>query len=219
MSFTFGTLKTAIQDYCENSETTFVNNLSIFIKEAEERILKTVQLSLFRKNATASFASSNKFLACPDDFLAPFSLSFALTSDSSPTKEFVDFKDPSFLQTFNPQSTGTGRPKYYAIYDVSNFLIAPTPDASYTGELHYFYRPASLTAGSDSGTTWLSQNAEIALLYGALVEAYTFMKGEQDVMTMYNQKFQESLAGVKLLGEAKEVSDEYRTGKIIRQKQ
>ena len=85
--------------------------------------------------------------------------------------------------------------------------------------MHYFYRPASLTSGSDSGTTWLSQNAEIALLYGALVEAYTFMKGEQDVMTMYNQKFQESLAGVKLLGEAKEVSDEYRTGKIIRQKQ
>ena len=219
MSFTYSQLKTAIQDYTENNDTTFVNNLPIFIRISEERILKSVQLSLFRKNASANISVNSQFFACPSDFLAPFSLSFALTSDSSPTKEFVDFKDPSFLQTFNPQSTGTGRPKYYAIYDVSNFLIAPTPDASYTGELHYFYRPASLTAGSDSGTTWLSQNAEIALLYGALVEAYTFMKGEQDVMTMYNQKFQESLAGVKLLGEAKEVSDEYRTGKIIRQKQ
>ena len=216
MSFTYSQLKTAIQDYTENNETTFVTNIPLFIRLAEERILKNVQLNLFRKNAIATIVQGSQYFACPSDFLAPFSLSFRSTDEN---KVFVDFKDPSFLQTFNPQSTGTGRPKYYAIYDVSNFLIAPTPDASYTGELHYFYRPESLTAGSDSGTTWLSQNAEIALLYGALVEAYTFMKGEQDVMTMYNQKFQESLAGVKLLGEAKEVSDEYRTGKIIRQKQ
>ncbi len=219
MSFTYLQLKTAVQDYTENNETTFVNNIPMFIRISEERILKSVQLSLFRKNASANISANSEFFACPSDFLAPFSLSFALASDSSPTKEFVDFKDPSFLQTFNPQATGTGRPKYYSIYDVSNFLIAPTPDATYIGELHYFYRPESLTNGADSGTTWLSKNAEIALLYGALIEAYTFMKGEQDVMTMYNQKFQESLAGVKLLGEAKEVSDEYRTGKIIRQKQ
>ena len=219
MSFTYLQLKNAIQDYTENTETTFVTNLPVFIRLAEERILKSVQLSLFRKNATATISANSQYFACPSDFLAPFSLSFALTSDSSPEKVFVDFKDPSFLQTFNPRSTSTGLPKYYAIYDVSNFLIAPTPDASYTGELHYFYRPASLTSGADDETTWLSKNAEIALLYGALVEAYTFMKGEQDVMAMYNQKFQESLMGIKLLGEAKEVTDEYRTGKIIRQKQ
>jgi len=219
MSFTYSQLKTAIQDYTENNETTFVTNLPVFIRLAEERILKSVQLSLFRKNATASISANSEFFACPPDFLAPFSLSFALASDSSPTKEFVDFKDVSFLQTFNPQSTGTGKPKYYSIYDVTNFLIAPTPDASYTGELHYFYRPTSLTSGADDGTTWLSQNAEIALLYGSLIEAYIFMKGEQDVMTLYNQKFQEALIGVKLLGEAKEVTDEDRTGKIIRQKQ
>jgi hypothetical protein len=201
MSFTYLQLKTAVQDYTENNETTFVNNIPMFIRISEERILKSVQLSLFRKNASANISVNSQYFACPSDFLAPFSLSFALASDSSPEKVFVDFKDPSFLQTFNPRSTSAGLPKYYAIYDVSNFLIAPTPDATYIGELHYFYRPESLTVGSDSGTTWLSKN------------------GEQDVMTMYNQKFQESLAGVKLLGEAKEVSDEYRTGKIIRQKQ
>ena len=97
--------------------------------------------------------------------------------------------------------------------------MAPTPDAAYTAELHYFYRPQSITAGSDSGTTWLSENAEMALLYGSLIEAYIYMKGEPDVMNMYTQRFQESLVGIKLLGEAKETTDEYRTGKVIRAKQ
>ena len=220
MSFTYLQLKTAIQDYTENSETTFVTNLPVFIRLAEERILKNIQLSLFRKNATAVISANSQYFACPSDFLAPFSLSFGLSSDSSPEKIFLDFKDPSFLQTVSPRgSDSTGVPRYYAIFDINNFLIAPTPSASYSGELHYFYRPASLSAGSDSSKTWLSENAEIALLYGCLVEAYIFMKGEQDIMAMYNQKFQESLAGVKLLGEAKEVTDEYRTGKVIRQKQ
>ena len=216
MSFTYLQLKTAIQDYTENNETTFVTNLPVFIRLAEERILKNVQLSLFRKNAIATITQGSQYFACPSDFLAPFSLSFRSTDEK---KVFVDFKDPSFLQTYTPNSATEGVPKYYSIFDIENFLIAPTPNASYTGELHYYYRPQSLTAGSDSGTTWLSINAEIALLYGSLVEAYTFMKGEQDVMAMYNQKFQEALLGIKMLGEAKEVTDEFRTGKIIRQKQ
>ncbi len=219
MSFTYLQLKTAVQDYTENNETTFVNNIPMFIRISEERILKSVQLSLFRKNASANISVNSQFFACPSDFLAPFSLSFALTSDSSPTKEFVDFKDPSFLQTFNPQSTGTGRPKYYAIYDVSNFLIAPTPDASYTGELHYFYRPASLTAGAESGTTWLSENADVAMLYGTLLEAYIFMKGEPDLISLYDKRFNEAVIALKMFGEAKETTDEYTTGKVIRQKQ
>ena len=216
MSFTYLQLKTAIQDYTENNETTFVTNLPIFIRLAEERILKNVQLSLFRKNATATIVQGSQYFACPSDFLAPFSLSFRSTDEK---KVFVDFKDPSFLQTYTPNSATEGVPKYYSIFDIENFLIAPTPNASYTGELHYYYRPQSLTAGSDSGTTWLSINAEIALLYGSLIEAYTFMKGEQDVMAMYNQKFQEALLGIKMLGEAKEVTDEFRTGKVIRPKQ
>ena len=216
MSFTYLQLKTAIQDYTENNETTFVTNLPVFIRLAEERILKNVQLSLFRKNAIATITQGSQYFACPSDFLAPFSLSFRSTDEK---KVFVDFKDPSFLQTYTPNSATEGVPKYYSIFDIENFLIAPSPNASYTGELHYYYRPQSLTAGSDSGTTWLSINAEIALLYGSLVEAYTFMKGEQDVMAMYNQKFQEALLGIKMLGEAKEVTDEFRTGKVIRPKQ
>tara|TARA_Y100001972_G_scaffold56651_1_gene69709 strand:+ start:332 stop:982 length:651 start_codon:yes stop_codon:yes gene_type:complete len=216
MSFTFAQLKTAIQDYTENNETTFVNNLPVFIRLAEERILKNVQLSLFRKNAVATITQGSQYFACPSDFLAPFSLSFR---SSDEIKVFVDFKDPSFLQTFTPNESTQGVPKYYSVFDIENFLIAPAPNASYTGELHYYYRPQSLTAGSESGTTWLSINAKIALLYASLIEAYTFMKGEQDVMGMYNQKFQEAIVGIKMLGEAKEVTEEYRVGKVIRGKQ
>ena len=216
MSFTYLQLKTAIQDYTENNETTFVTNLPVFIRLAEERILKNVQLSLFRKNATATIVQGSQYFACPSDFLAPFSLSFRSSDEN---KVFVDFKDPSFLQTYTPNSSTQGVPKYYSVFDIDNFLIAPTPNASYTGELHYYYRPQSLTAGADSGTTWLSINAEIALLYASLIEAYTFMKGEQDMMVLYNQKFQEALVGIKMLGEAKEVTDVFRTGKVIRPKQ
>tara|TARA_Y100000114_G_scaffold1507_1_gene1250 strand:- start:1411 stop:2061 length:651 start_codon:yes stop_codon:yes gene_type:complete len=215
VSFTYAQLKTAIQDYTENDETSFVTNLPLFIRIAEERILKNVQLSLFRKNASASTTASNKYLACPSDFLAPFSLSLA---GSDGDKFFIDFKDPSFLQTYTPDATTTGAPRYYAVFDVDNFLLAPTPNTTYTAELHYFYRPASITAGADSGTTWLSDNAEMSLLYGALIEAYIYMKGEQDVMSMYNRRFQESLIGLKQLGEAKETTDEYRRGKVLREK-
>jgi hypothetical protein len=216
MSFTYAQLKTAIQDYTENTETSFVTNLPLFIRLSEERILKSAQLSLFRKNATASTTGSNKYFACPSDFLAPFSLSLAGADND---KFFLDFKDVSFLQTYTPDASTTGSPRYYAIFDVNNFILAPTPNTTFTGELHYFYRPASLTAGADSATTWLSINAEIALLYGSLIEAYTFMKGEQDMMALYNQKFQEALVGVKMLGEAKDTTDEYRAGKVIRAKQ
>ena len=215
MSFTYDQLKTAIQDYTENDESSFVTNLPLFIRIAEERILKNVQLSMFRKNATAATTASNKYLACPGDFLAPFSLSLA---GSDGDKFFIDFKDPSFLQTYTPDSTTTGSPRYYAVFDVDNFILAPTPNTTFTAELHYFYRPASLTAGSGSGTTWLSENAEMAMLYGALIEAYIYMKGEQDVMAMYNKRFEESLIGIKMLGEAKETTDEYRRGKVLREK-
>tara|TARA_R110000751_G_scaffold101291_1_gene195398 strand:- start:153 stop:803 length:651 start_codon:yes stop_codon:yes gene_type:complete len=216
MSFTYSQLKQVIQDYTENAETTFVNNLSVFITQAEERILKNVQLSLFRKNVSGTMTSSNRFLAAPSDFLAPFSLSFV---DSSSDHVFLQFKDPDFVQTFNPDATTTGNPRFYAVFDVDNFILGPTPNSAYDVELHYFYRPASLTAGADSGTTWLSTNAEIALLYGCLIEAYIFMKGEPDMMAMYEKRFEEAISGMKMLGEAKEVTDEYRTGQVIRPKQ
>jgi len=218
MSFTYGQLKEAIKDYTENSETSFVNNLPIFIRSTEERILKSVQLSLFRKNVTAVTTASNKFLACPSDFLAPFSLSLAGTNGD---KFFVELKDASFIQSYTPDATTVGEPRYYAQFDVDNFILGPTPDIAYTAELHYFYRPLSITDSTltDNSTTWLSENAELAMLYGCLIEAYVYMKGEADVMAVYNQRFQESLMGIKMLGEAKETTDEYRTGKIIRQKQ
>ena len=218
MSFTYGQLKQAIQDFTENDETSFVNNLPVFIRSAEERILKNVQLSLFRKNATASTSVGNKYLAVPSDFLAPFSLSLEGTDGD---KIFVEFKDPSFIQTYTPDATTTGLPKYYAQFDVDYFILGPSPDAVYTAELHYFYRPISITdvTPNDNSTTWLSENAELALLYGCLIEAYIYMKGDPDVMGMYNQRFQEAIMGIKLLGEAKETTDEYRTGKVIRPKQ
>ena len=208
MSFTYAGLKTAIQNFTENTETTFVDTLDTFIKTAEERILKAVDLEYFRKNATASMTSGNQYLATPSDFLAAFSVS--ITNSSS--KEFLLQKDVNFVQEFNPNSSTTGVPKYYARFDNTNFIIAPTPDAAYVTEVHYYYRPTSLTSGSTSGTTWLSTNAPNTLLYGALVEAYTFMKGEQDVMAMYDKRFMESLARLKDLGEARENTDAYRRG-------
>lgn len=216
MSFTYGQLKTAIQDYTENDETSFVNNLPTFIKLSEERILKNVQLSLFRKNVSGNLSNANKYLACPSDFLAPFSLSFV---DSGGDHVFLEFKDTDFVQTFNPDATTTGNPRYYAVFDIDNFILGPTPNSNYAVELHYFYRPASLTAGSDSGTTWLSENAEIAMLYGSLMEAYIYMKGEQDVLAQYEKRFMEAIQALKMFGEAKEVTDEYRTGMVIRPKQ
>tara|TARA_R100001129_G_scaffold90493_2_gene61694 strand:+ start:241 stop:888 length:648 start_codon:yes stop_codon:yes gene_type:complete len=214
MSFTLSELKTAIQDYTENTETTFVNNLNIFIKNAEERILKIAQLEVFRKNVSGTMTSGDKFLAAPTDFLAPFSLSITNSSN----KEFLLFKDVNFIQSFNPNSSTTGVPRFYAQFDITNFIIGPTPNSSYTVELHYFHRPASLTAGADSGTTWLSTNAYVALLYGSLIEAYTFMKGENDLIQNYTQRFTEAMSRVKNFGESQEVTDAYRTGLILREK-
>ena len=216
MSFTYSQLKSAIQDYAENDETSFVTNLPIFIRAAEERILKMVQLSLFRKNASGNMTASNQFLTVPTDFLAPYSLSF---TNSSSEKTFLEFKDVNFIQTFNPNPATTGDPRFYALFDVTNFIIGPTPSASSDVEVHYFYRPTSLTAGADSGTTWLSENATISLLYGSLIEAYTYMKGEQDLITNYQQRFMEGIATLKQFGEAKEVTDEYMKGQVIRPKQ
>jgi len=171
---------------------------------------------MFRKNATATATVSNQYLASPSDFLAPFSLSY---TGANGDKEFAEFKDVTFLQEYTPDPTTTGGPKYYAQFDNENFVLSPTPNYAYVMELHYFYRPTSLTAGGESGTTWLSINAELTLLYGALIEAYVFMKGDPDLMGKYDQRFQESLMGLKQLGEARQVTDEYRTGVVVRTKQ
>ena len=208
MSFTKATLTTAIQDYTDNSETTFVNNIPNFVKAAEEKILKSVDLDYFRKNVTSALTSSDAFLTVPSDYLASFSLQITTSGSES----FLLQKDVNFLREYTPASTTTGLPKYYARFDEDNFILAPTPNSNYTIQLNYFYRPASLTAGSDSGTTWVSTNAPFALLYGSLVEAYTFMKGEPDVIQNYNGLFAQYLERVKDLGEARENTDGYRVG-------
>ena len=208
MSFTKATLTTAIQDYTDNSETTFVNNIPNFVKAAEEKILKSVDLDYFRKNVTSALTASDAFLTVPTDYLASFSLQITTSGSES----FLLQKDVNFLREYTPASTTTGLPKYYARFDEDNFILAPTPNSNYTIQLNYFYRPASLTAGSDSGTTWVSTNAPFALLYGSLVEAYTFMKGEPDVIQNYNGLFGQYLERVKDLGEARENTDGYRVG-------
>tara|TARA_R100001440_G_scaffold18464_1_gene31237 strand:+ start:275 stop:922 length:648 start_codon:yes stop_codon:yes gene_type:complete len=208
MSFTFAELKTAIQDYVDNTETTFVNHLSDFIKASEERIFKNVDLELFRKNVTSALTSSDKFLTIPSDYLSSFSLQVTTAGSES----FLLQKDVNFLQEAFDGSASTGLPRYYAVFDINNFIVAPTPNSNYTIELHYYYRPASLTAGADSGTTWLSTNAPFALLYGSLVEAYTYMKGEPDIMQQYEKRFNDQLVRLKDLAEARENSDAYSEG-------
>lgn len=209
MSFTHTTLKQAIQDWTENSETTFVNNLDIFIQNAEERILKMVDLDFFRKNVTANFISGNQYMNVPGDYLASFSLGY---TKSNGDKEFLMQKDVNFLQEYNPDSTDTGEPKYYAIFDVDNFILAPTPNSNYPVELHYFYRPSSITA--PAGTSWLGDNSPNTLLYGSLVEAYTFMKGEADILQLYETRFLQNIARLKNYGEGVENTDAYREGLV-----
>ena len=208
MSFTLATLKTAIQDYTDNSESTFVTHLPDFIKASEEKILKSVDLDYFRKNVTSTLTSSDQYVNVPSDYLASFS--FQITTSGS--ESFLLQKDVNFLREYTPAATTTGLPKYYARFSEDHFILAPTPNSNYTVELHYFYRPASLTAGADSGTTWISTNAPFALLYGSLIEAYTFMKGEPDVIKNYTDLYLQFMERVKDLGEAREITDGYRVG-------
>ena len=208
MSFTLATLKTAIQDYADNSETSFVTNLPNFIKAAEEKIFKGVDLDIFRKNVTSAFTSSDQFLTVPNDYLASFSLQIT----TSGSEGFLLQKDVNYLREYTPASSTTGLPKYYARFDSDNFIVARTPNSNYTLELHYYYRPASITAGADSGTTWLSTNAPFALLYGSLIEAYYYMKGEPDVIAQYEKNYVFYLQRLKDLAEARENEDAYRQG-------
>jgi hypothetical protein len=277
MSYTLTTLKSTIQDYTENAETTFTTHLRDFIRSAENRLFKMVDFEYFRKNATSATTSSDPYFSVPTDFLAPISLS--ITNSSS--KEFLIEKDVNFIQEYHPNASTTGTPKYYSRFDVDNFILAPTPDANYSSEIHYYYRPTSLadstivltvgqtssfavdetitgaasgstatisskddstnkltivvpstaftngetvTGGttshssaisaisSDTTTTWLSINAMNAMLYGSLAEAYIYMKGEADMMALYEKRFMEEVSRLKDFAEARENSDSYRQG-------
>jgi len=215
MSWTYATLKTAIQDYMESTESSLVSNLDNFIETAEERILKNVQLDDFRKNVVGDMTTSSPYLGSPSDFLAPFSLAVI---DGSGNYSYLLLKQVSFIRDFSPNPTTTGLPKYYAEFDEDTFIIAPSPDSDYSTELHYYYRPNSLTSAGDSGTTWLSENAPNAMLYGSLVEASTYLKSYESI-PVYESKFQEALLGLKNLGEAKSTRDQYRYDEIRREPQ
>jgi hypothetical protein len=273
-------LKTAIQDYTQNYETTFIADLPVFITQAEQRIYNSVQFPSIRKNVTGVLTANNKYLSCPNDYLSTYSLAIynlatptatgtasaatitvssntgivvgqyvtgtgigtgayvvaisgttiTLSTVNSNTVSgvltfqgeylFLLNKDVNFIRQAYPGPTATGTPQYYALFGptvsgstITNeltFILGPTPDTSYYAELHYYYYPESITTAS-SGTTWLGDNFDTVLLYASLVEAYTFMKGEQDMMSLYNTKFMEALALAKRLGDGLERQDAYRT--------
>ena len=275
-------LKTAIQDYTQNYETTFIADLPVFITQAEQRIYNSVQFPSIRKNVLGILTANNKYLSCPTDYLSTYSLAIYTAPATAPTGSgtagaftitvsistgivvgqyvtgtgigtgayvtaistntislsiansatvsgaitfqgeylYLLNKDVNFIRQAYPTPTSTGIPQYYALFGpavsgstISNeltFILGPTPDANYNAELHYYYYPESITTAS-SGQTWLGDNFDTVLLYASLVEAYTFMKGETDMMTLYNTKFMEALALAKRLGDGLERQDAYRT--------
>ena len=209
-------LKTIIQNYVENDDTTFVNTLDDIIKNTEERIFELVQFDYFRKNVKGQLTLGSRFLTAPSDFELSFSLA---TIDSNGEYNFLEKKHTTFMQEYTPDptdSTKYGLPLYYGDYDKdlatgtkeSTLIVAPTPNSSYEVELHYLYKPNSLV--TDTTGTWLSDHARNALIYGCLVEAYTFMKGEPDLMTLYENRFLQEIGALKNKAEARGRRDEYR---------
>jgi hypothetical protein len=221
----YAALSAAIQDYTQNYETEFVANIPVFVQQAEQRIYNSVQFPSLRKNVTGSVSASNKYLSCPSDFLSVYSLAVitGVTGGNLNTGsyEYLLNKDVNFIRQAYPSPNDTGTPKYYALFgptvssatisDELSFILGPTPDAAYDVELHYYYYPESITVAAD-GQTWLGDNFDTVLLYGSLVEAYTFMKGENDMMALYDGKYKEALALAKRLGDGLERSDAYRSG-------
>ena len=221
----YAALSAAIQDYTQNFEPDFIANIPVFVKQAEQRIYNSVQFPSLRKNVNGSVSASNKYLSCPDDFLSVYSLAIitGVTGGNLNTGsyEYLLNKDVNFIRQAYPSPNDTGVPKYYALFgptvsgsnisDELSFILGPTPDASYDVELHYYYYPESITVAAD-GQTWLGDNFDTVLLYGSLVEAYTFMKGENDMMALYDGKYKEALALAKRLGDGLERSDAYRSG-------
>lgn len=224
----YSELFTQIQTYTENqfpdtfvqittggSQTNVnaVTQINTFIQQAEERIYNTVQIPALRKNVTGNCTASNKYLACPNDYLATYSLAIINTDG---TYEYLLNKDVNFIRQAYPDPTATGLPRYYALFgsrlndpNELTFILGPTPDSGYGAELHYFYYPESIVT---AGTSWLGDNYSPVLLYGSLVEAYTYMKGEADMLAAYQAKYNEALQQLNRLGTGLERGDAYRDG-------
>lgn len=202
----YSELVAEIQSYTENQfETADINT---FIEQAEQRIYNTVQLPALRKNVTGNVTANNKYLSAPSDWLATFSLAVI---DTSGNYTYLLDKDVNFVRSAYPQPIDTGLPVYYSLFDQNTFLLGPTPDAAYSMELHYYYYPASIVV---AGTTWLGDNFDSSLLYGSLLEAYTYMKGEPDVIAQYQKRYDESMHLLKQLGDGKNRRDSYRSGQV-----
>jgi hypothetical protein len=204
----YAQLTQAILDYTESYEQTFIDNVPLFVQQCEERVYNAVQIPAIRKNQTGNFTQSDKYLALPPDYLASFSMAVILADGS---QEFLIDKDVNFIRQAYPNPTDEGIPRYYAQFEPYTYIIGPTPDANYNVELHYYYYPESIVT---AGTSWLGDNFETVLLYGSLREAVIFQKGEQDMVTYYESKYQESLALLRELGDGKDRRSAYRDGQL-----
>ena len=219
---TYTELVAAIQSYTENYEQEFTSYIPTFIRQTETRVYNTVQLPSLRANKTGILTSGNKYLSAPGDFLAVYSLAVIENyGQATEAYHFLLNKDVNYIREAYPTPADTGLPQYYAIFgpsvssnvatDELTFILGPTPDSGYTGELHYYYYPESSTEAAD-GRTWLGDNYDPALLYGSLREAYLFMKGEQDLIANVEAKYNEAMGQLKRLGDGMERQDAYRSG-------
>ena len=204
----YSQLVTLIQDYVQSTETSFVANIPNFVQLAEERIFNSVQIPDIRRNQIGTLTPSNKYLSVPADWLATFSLA-VIAADGS--QSFLLDKDVNFIRECYPDPSTNGVPKFYAIFDANTFILGPTPDSNYQVELHYYYYPESIVT---AGTSWLGNNFETVLLYGALREAYIYLKGEADMIANYEQKYQESLQMLLRMGDGLNRRDAYRSGQV-----
>jgi hypothetical protein len=205
----YASLVTLVQQYCESTESSFVANIPTFVTLAEERIYNAVQIPAIRRNQIGTLSINNKYLTLPSDWLATFSL--AVINPTTNAQEFLLDKDVNFIRQSYPDPDDTGLPKYYAIFDDNTFILGPTPDFNYQVEMHYYAYPESIVT---AGTSWLGDNYENVLLYGTLREAYTYLKGEADMMQYYEQKYQEAVQQLMRLGDGLNRRDSYRSGQV-----
>lgn len=205
MALTYNQLIALIPQYTENQEATFLANLPIFIRQAEQRIMHMIQPPAERKNQLGTMTSGNRYLTLPTDFLSPYSMAVIYSGETY----YLLNKDVSWMREAYP-TNDQGIPQYYALFDEDTAIVAPVPDQNYQVELHYFTLPTSLVDLGGTNTTWLSTNFDAALLYACLVEAYTYMKGEADLIQQYDKRYQEALANAKILSDGKSLMDTYR---------
>ena len=200
----YATLVALLQDYTQNSSTEFVAAIPDIVKLAEDRIYQSVQIPALKRNATSNFLQGNKYLATPEDFLSAYSMA---VKSASGVYSYLLEKEVGYINEAFPNPSITGVPRYYALFNDAAFVVAPTPNAFFEVELHYFYEPPSIVT---AGTSWLGDNTESVLFYGALCEAYTFMKGDADLVALYRQRYDEALGRLKVLGEGMDKRDNFR---------